>query len=43
MPLLETILTEWQTAIGSDYPAYKNHIYRMIHFRLALRECNEEE
>ncbi len=43
IPLLEEILTEWQETIGSEYEGYKNHVYRMIHCCLALKECSEEE
>ena len=42
-PLLEDILTEWQETIGEDYEGYKNHVYRMVHCCLALKECNSEE
>lgn len=41
--LLETILGQWKSAIGKDYTAYRNHVYRMIHFCWALRECGEED
>jgi hypothetical protein len=43
IPLLEEILIKWQEVIGSEYEGYKNHVYRMIHFCLALKECSEEE
>ena len=43
IPLLEEIFTEWQELIGSEYKGYKNHVYRMIHFCLALKECTQEE
>jgi len=43
IPLLEDILTEWQGTIGDEYEGYKNHVYRMIHFCLALKDCSEEE
>ena len=42
-PLLEEILDEWRDVIGADLTAYKNHVYRMIHFCLALRQCSAEE
>lgn len=42
IPLLEEILGEWKVAIGNDYQAYKNHVYRMIHFCFALQPCDEE-
>ncbi len=43
IPLLENILSEWQETIGTEYEGYKNHVYRMIHFCLALEVCNEED
>jgi hypothetical protein len=43
IPLLEEILSDWKGAIGSEYQGYRNHVYRMIHFCLALTECNDEE
>jgi hypothetical protein len=43
IPLLEEILADWQELISNEYEGYKNHVYRMIHFCLALKDCNEEE
>lgn len=43
IPLLEEIFSEWKRVIGAEYNGYKNHVYRMIHFCLALRNCNDEE
>lgn len=43
IPLLEEIFTKWKETIGSEYQGYRNHVYRMIHFCLALKDCNEEE
>ncbi|NER34863.1 MAG: hypothetical protein F6J93_12710 [Oscillatoria sp. SIO1A7] len=43
IPLLEEIFSDWKETIGSEYEGYKNHVYRTIHFCLALRECSEEE
>ena len=43
IPLLEEIFSDWKDTIGSEYQGYRNHVYRMIHFCLALTECNEEE
>lgn len=43
IPLLEEILSGWKAEIGSDYPGYRNHVYRMVHFCFALRSCNDEE
>jgi len=41
--LLEETLAPWKHDIGSDYPGYRNHIYRMVHFCSALRECTDDE
>ncbi len=43
MPLLEEILGTWREAIGRDFTAYRNHVYRMANFCLALRDCNQED
>ncbi|MGH7838917.1 MAG: hypothetical protein ACREQC_13990 [Candidatus Binataceae bacterium] len=43
MPLLESILTLWKEKIGADYLAYKNHVYRMLHFCLYLHEASADE
>jgi hypothetical protein len=34
--LLDTVLAEWREAIGADYAGYRNHVYRVVHFCLAL-------
>jgi len=41
--LLEEILEKWRETIGSDFEGYKNHVYRMVHFSLALKQCTKEE
>jgi hypothetical protein len=41
--LLEDILARWKDQIGADYPGYRNHVYRMVHFCLALRDCTDDE
>ena len=43
IPLLEDIFSEWKSTIGNEYQGYRNHVYRMIHFCLALRNCNDGE
>ena len=43
IPLLEEIFIEWQPIIGDEYQGYRNHVYRMVHFCLALKSCNKEE
>ncbi|MDH5572053.1 MAG: hypothetical protein OEY89_09825 [Gammaproteobacteria bacterium] len=41
--LLEEILGEWELTIGKDFEGYKNHVYRMVNFCLALKICDREE
>lgn len=43
IPLLEELLDPWQTKIGPDYAGYKNHVYRMVNFCLALHDGYPEE
>ncbi len=43
LPLVEEILGSWKTEIGPDYAGYRNHVYRMINFCFALRDCTAEE
>lgn len=42
-PAADEILSEYRSQIGDVYEGYRNHVYRMIHFCLAFRECNETE
>jgi len=41
--LLEELLIEWKPVIGEGYMGYHNHVYRMVHYCFALRDCSEEE
>jgi hypothetical protein len=41
--LLEDILDHWQQALGDDYHGYKNHVYRVVNFCLALQTDDDEE
>ena len=41
--LVEEILNARKLEMGNDYPGYKNHVYRMIHFCFALHDCKSEE
>ncbi len=43
IPLLEEILDKWRNELGEDYPGYRNHVYRMVHFCFALHDCSKEE
>ncbi|HQU72325.1 MAG: hypothetical protein KDI06_22170 [Calditrichaeota bacterium] len=40
---VEEILGGWREALGEAFPAYRNHVYRVLHFAFALRECHGEE
>lgn len=40
--LLEDILGQWQDALGADELAYRNHVYRMVHFCFALHDCDAQ-
>lgn len=40
---LDEMLAPWQPKLGSDYSGYRNHVYRVVNFCLALRPCTEEE
>lgn len=40
--LLDATLSEWRDAIGADYSGYRNHVYRVTHFCLALHPCTGE-
>jgi len=42
LPYLEALLAPWQDTIGSDYPGYKNHVYRMVQFCWALKQTRGE-
>lgn len=43
IPLLDDILAEWRDAIGTDFPGYRNHVYRMVNFCFALGSPDEED
>ncbi|TKB43328.1 HD domain-containing protein [Thalassotalea mangrovi] len=40
---LDTILSGYEDIIAEDYTGYRNHVYRMVHFCLALRDMDEDE
>ncbi len=42
-PLIEQILTSWQSQIGENYNGYRGHVYRMFNCCLALRDCSDED
>lgn len=43
IPLVDEILGERRSAMAADFDAYRNHVYRMLNFCFALRDCSEEE
>jgi hypothetical protein len=43
IPLIDDILGEWAAVIGPDYEGYRHHVYRVVHFGLALHPCRAEE
>ena len=43
IPLLEDLLEPWRETIGADFTGYRNHVYRMVHFCFALRDCDQSE
>ena len=43
IPLLEDLLGSYRAELGADFPGYRNHVYRMAHFCLALRRCDDTE
>jgi hypothetical protein len=43
IPLLEDVLGRWRQDLGGDFTAYRNHVYRVVHFCCALRTCGSEE
>ncbi len=43
IPLLESILGQWEDLIGDGFEGYKNHCYRMLNFCFFLHDCSEAE
>jgi hypothetical protein len=43
LPLLESILMQWQEILGTDFEGYKNHCYRMLHFCFFLYDCTDQD
>lgn len=41
--LLDDILDHWKIQIGSDFHAYKNHVYRVVNFCFALDKLSEAD
>ena len=42
-PTIEIIFDQWKEILGSDYLAYKNHVYRVYNFCMALYDGNRDE
>jgi hypothetical protein len=40
--ILDGILADWRSVIGPDFPAYRNHCYRVFNFCLALNDQGSE-
>lgn len=43
LPLVEDILNEYKSSIGSDFDAYRHHVYRVINLCLSLGQFSEME
>lgn len=41
IPALEALLAPWRDTIGADFIAYRNHLYRVLHFYRGLRGGEE--
>jgi hypothetical protein len=42
LPTVEALLPRWRDTIGADYQAYRNHIYRVLHFFRAFAGAEPE-
>lgn len=43
LALLDDILASWRDVIGDDFQGYRNHCVRMVHFCLAMKDCEPAE
>lgn len=41
-PLADALFSQWQAALGKDATAYRNHVYRVLNFALALNPVQGE-
>ena len=41
--LIEQILEEWKSHIGPAYEGYRGHVYRVLNYCRALRDCSDDE
>jgi hypothetical protein len=42
-PIIDALLAEWKGSLGSDYLAYRNHVYRVFNFACAFEHPKGEE
>ena len=42
IPELEEMLAPWRETLGRDYLAYRNHLYRLLHYAFYLALPEEE-
>jgi len=42
-PLIEQLFRQWQDALGPDYTAYHNHVYRVLNHCNALYPLNQQQ
>lgn len=43
IPLIDEILDGWRDEIGGAWTGYRNHVYRMVNFTLALSVPDDEQ
>jgi len=43
LPLLEEILAPQEGIVGDSFQAYKNHVYRVVHFCVAFHTCEGDD
>lgn len=43
IPEVDELFAPWEATVGNDFRAYRNHVYRVLHFAMTLRACSEEE
>jgi hypothetical protein len=43
IPLIEEILSPRAAVIGDQHEAYKNHVYRVLHFCFAFHQCEGDD
>jgi len=42
LPVIERLLAPWRETIGVDFQAYRNHLYRLLHFYSAQQAFDAE-